>query len=256
MKRRWARQHAYAKDQLHTMIERGDISGLILALFSILVIKTFVALVRAFFRLVKKLGNLAVATTYTTIFAVQVAVARNRALQGNDERTRWFGRATIVTRENLRVVSSLVTVYLSLFAHFGQGRRPGGNVGFVDVPFRLLFEFRADGFARAPVFKKVYHSRGHRFGGVDKPFMAYRHSSASDYGPGMPGSAVGRCRDRKMQSRDYPAHIGHVRRAAFRVAALLFYGLNRAVQALLFHARRALDGARELLFFSRVLYGA
>ena len=96
MKRRQASQHAYAKNQLHTMIERGDIAGLILALFSILVIKTFVALVRVFFRLVKKLGSLAVATTYTTIFAVQLAVARNRALQGIDERTRWFGRATIM----------------------------------------------------------------------------------------------------------------------------------------------------------------
>jgi hypothetical protein len=78
------------------MIERGDIAGLILALFSILVTKTIVALVRGFFKLVSKLASLAIATMYTTIFAVQVAVARNRALQGNDERTRWFGRATIM----------------------------------------------------------------------------------------------------------------------------------------------------------------
>jgi hypothetical protein len=103
MKRRRARQHAYAKNQLHTMIERGDFAGLILALFSIVVIKSVVALVSTFFRLVKKIVSVAVATTYTTIFAIQVAVARNRALQGSDERTRWFGRATIMRAADVLV---------------------------------------------------------------------------------------------------------------------------------------------------------
>jgi hypothetical protein len=78
------------------MIDRGDIAGLILAMFSIVVVKTIVALVRALFGLWRMLSNLVVATMYTTMFAVQLAVARNRAVQGNDERTRWFGRASIV----------------------------------------------------------------------------------------------------------------------------------------------------------------
>jgi hypothetical protein len=103
MKRRRARQHAYAKNQLHTMIERGDIAGLILALFFIIVVRTVVALVRGFFSLVKKIGSLVVATTHTTIFAIQLAVARNRALQGSNERTRWFGRATITRAADIIV---------------------------------------------------------------------------------------------------------------------------------------------------------
>lgn len=103
MKSRRARQHAYAKNQLHTMIERGDVAGLILALFSIVVIKSIVVLVRAFFRLVRNMGSLVVATTHNAIFAIQLAVARNRALQGNDERTRWFGRATIMRAADILV---------------------------------------------------------------------------------------------------------------------------------------------------------
>jgi hypothetical protein len=49
------------------------------------------------------IGKLVAATTYTTIFAVQLAVARNRALQGNDERTRWFGRASIMRAADVLV---------------------------------------------------------------------------------------------------------------------------------------------------------
>jgi hypothetical protein len=51
----------------------------------------------------RMIGNLVVSTTYTTIFAVQLAVARNRALQGNDERTRWFGRATIMRAADILI---------------------------------------------------------------------------------------------------------------------------------------------------------
>jgi hypothetical protein len=103
MKRRWARPHAYAKNQFHSMIERGDWAGLLLALFSVGVVKIVVALVGAFFSLLKRIGNLVVATMHTTLFAVQLTVARHRALQASDERTRWFGRATILRAADILV---------------------------------------------------------------------------------------------------------------------------------------------------------
>jgi hypothetical protein len=103
MKRRRARPKAYAKNQLHSMIEKGDIAGLILALFSIIFVKIISTLVKVICGLLKEIGNLVVAMTYTTIFAIQLTVARHRALQGNDQRIRWFGRATILRAADILV---------------------------------------------------------------------------------------------------------------------------------------------------------
>lgn len=103
MKRRGARPKAYAKNQLHSMIEKGDVAGLLLALFSIVVVKTIVMLVKAIYWLLKKVRDLVVATTYTTIFAIQLSIARYRALQGKDQRIRWFGRATILRAADILV---------------------------------------------------------------------------------------------------------------------------------------------------------
>jgi hypothetical protein len=103
MKRRPARPNAYAKNQLHSMIEKGDIAGLILALFSIVVVKIIATLLKVLCGLLKEIGNLVVAMTYTTIFAIQLTVARHRALQGNDQRIRWFGRASILRAADILV---------------------------------------------------------------------------------------------------------------------------------------------------------
>src|SRR5262245_25576503 len=103
MKRKPARQHAYAKNQLHSMIEKGDIAGLLLALFSIVVVKIIATVVMAICGLLKEIGNLVVAMTYTTIFAIQLTVAQHRAFQGKDQRTRWFGRATILRAADILV---------------------------------------------------------------------------------------------------------------------------------------------------------
>lgn len=84
MKRRPARPQAYAKNQLHSMIEKGDIAGLLLALFSIVVVKIIATLIKAICWLLKEIGNLVVAMTYTIVFAVQLTGARHRALQGKD----------------------------------------------------------------------------------------------------------------------------------------------------------------------------
>ena len=86
MKRRAAKPKAYAKNQLHSMIEKGDIAGLLLALFSITVVKVIVTLVKVICGLLKKIGKLVVAVTHTAIFAIQLSAARHRALQGKDQR--------------------------------------------------------------------------------------------------------------------------------------------------------------------------
>jgi hypothetical protein len=103
MKKREARQRAYAKNQLHSMIEKGDVAGLLLALFSIVVVKIIATLVKTIFGLLKEIGYLVVAMTYTTIFAVQLTVARHRAMQGKDQRIRWFGRASILRAADILV---------------------------------------------------------------------------------------------------------------------------------------------------------
>jgi hypothetical protein len=103
MKKREARQRAYAKNQLHSIIEKGDIAGLLLALFSIVVVKIITTIVKVVCGLLKQIGNLVVAMTYTTIFAIQLTVARHRALQGKDQRIRWFGRASILRAADILV---------------------------------------------------------------------------------------------------------------------------------------------------------
>ena len=103
--KRGARPKAYAKNQLHSMIEKGDVAGLLLALFSIVVVKIIVTLVKAFCGLLKEIGNLVVAMTYTAIFVIQLTTARHRALQGKDQRIRWFGRATILRAADILVLA-------------------------------------------------------------------------------------------------------------------------------------------------------
>ena len=103
MKKRQARPKAYARNQLHSMIEKGDVAGVILALFSIIVVKIIVTLVKAFCGLLKEIGNLVMAMTSTTTFAIQFTTARHRALQGKDQRIRWFGRASILRMADILV---------------------------------------------------------------------------------------------------------------------------------------------------------
>lgn len=103
MKRRRARQNAYAKNQLHSMIEKGDVAGLILALFSIVAVKTIATVIKVLGRLLMEIWNLIVATIRTSIFAIQLAVAGHRALEGSDERIRWFGRASILRAADILV---------------------------------------------------------------------------------------------------------------------------------------------------------
>jgi hypothetical protein len=103
MNRNRAKNQANAKHPLKSMLERKEIAGFTLTLFFIVVVKTFVVLAKALFWLLRKAVNLVAATMHTTIFAVQLAVAQRRASQANDERTRWFGRATLMRAADIIV---------------------------------------------------------------------------------------------------------------------------------------------------------
>ena len=103
MNRKQVKNSAFAKHQLQSMLERGDIARLLLALFFIVCIKTFLSLIKVLLGLVRGTVNLAIDTVRTTVFAVQLAVARNRALRAADARTRWFGRATIMRMADILV---------------------------------------------------------------------------------------------------------------------------------------------------------